>query len=64
MSEALLSSLTQGKGAGILDGIVAKVKANAVAKAGTPAVKAPYVAYLDAYLGKVDQLDNTIRAQF
>ena len=58
-----LSRLTGGAGAGILDKVVARVKAKAESKGGNPMNAAAYNAYLDSYLGLVDKLDDTTRAQ-
>ncbi len=62
-SDAVLNTLTNGAGAGVLDGVIAKVKAKAELKGGTPVDNTLYTTYIDTYLSQVDQLDNTTRAQ-
>jgi hypothetical protein len=63
-ADAKLSSLTAGKGGGILDGLVAKVRTKAVDKGGNPVNASLYTAHVDAYLAKVDKLDNDMRAAY
>jgi hypothetical protein len=57
-----LDQLTGTQGKTVLDGVVLKVKQRAEAKGGNPRNAAAYNAYLDTYLAKVDQLDNTTRS--
>ena len=61
-ADQTLDRLTGAQGRTILDGVVTRVKQKAADKAGNPPNAAAYNAYLDAYLAKVDQLDNTTRA--
>jgi hypothetical protein len=63
-ADAKLSTLTAGKGASILDGLVSKVRAKAIDKGGNPVNASLYTAYVDAYLAKVDQLDNDMRKAY
>ena len=63
-ADAKLSTLTAGKGASILDGLVSKVRAKAIDKGGNPVNASLYTAYVDAYLAKVDKLDNDMRAAY
>jgi hypothetical protein len=63
-ADARLSSLTAGQGASILDGLVTKVRAKAMDKGGNPVNASLYTAYVDAYLAKVDRLDNDMRAAY
>jgi hypothetical protein len=63
-ADARLSSLTAGQGAPILDGVVTKVRAKAAEKGGNPVNASLYTAYVDAYLAKVDKLDNDMRAAY
>jgi hypothetical protein len=63
-ADAKLSSLTAGQGAGILDGVVAKVRARATEKGGNPVNPSLYTAYVDGYLAKVDRLDNDMRTAY
>lgn len=44
--------------------MIAKVKSNALTKAGNPANSALYTGYIDNYLAKVSGLDDTIKAQY
>ena len=60
-ADATLSRLTNGSGAIILDGVVAKVKAKATEKGGNPLSVSAYNAYIDTYLNGVDKLDNETR---
>ena len=62
-ADATLSRLTNGSGAAILDGVIAKVAAKATEKGGTPVNVTAYNAYIDTYLKGVDELDNTTRSQ-
>lgn len=63
-ADAKLSDLTDGAGAGILDGLINKLKTSALSKAGTPPKVSLYNAYIDGKLAKIDQLDNEVRNQY
>lgn len=63
MSDARLSSLTNGAGSGILDGLVTKVRVRAEMIWGNPVDISKYNGYLETYLGKLDKLDNDTRTQ-
>jgi hypothetical protein len=61
-ADQTLDRLTGAQGRTVLDGVVTRVKQKAADKAGNPPNAEAYNAYLDAYLAKVDQLDNTTKA--
>lgn len=61
-ADADLKRYTNGVGATILDGVIAKVKAKAMEKGGNPMDIMEYNSYIDSYLSQVDKLDNTTRA--
>lgn len=62
-ADADLSRLTNGAGAAILDGVIAKVKAKALEKAGNPVNVTTYNAYIDDRLSLMNKLDNDVRAE-
>jgi hypothetical protein len=57
-----LDHLTGAQGRTVLDGVVTRVKLRAMEKGGNPMNPTTYNAYLDAYLNKINALDNTTRA--
>jgi hypothetical protein len=61
-AEQKLDRLTGTQGRTVLDGVVVKVKQRATEKGGNPMNATAYNAYLDAYLTKIDLLDNSTRA--
>lgn len=63
VADSTLSTLTNGAGNTILDGVVASVKAKATEKAGTPFNTALYNAYIDSRLTLLDNLDNQVRSE-
>ena len=62
VADQTLDRLTGGQGREILDGLVARVKQKAEEKGGNPLNVTDYNAYLDDYLAKMDQMDNSTRA--
>lgn len=63
-ADTMLNRLTNGIGAGILDGVIVTVKTKAEEKGGSPINTTLYNAYLDDYLNRIDQLDNVTKSTY
>ncbi len=62
-AEAEFSRLAGKNGMAVLDGIIAKIRAKAIAKGGDPFDAMAYDAYIDDRLSAIDALDDQIRSE-
>lgn len=62
-ADAQLNTMTNGSGATILNGVIAKIRAKAEEKAGTPINNMLFNAYIDERLSLLDKLDNEVRVE-